>query len=38
MCFWLVPDKYALAVAVEETGLSTGDREGFDLLCAASSN
>ena len=36
--FWLLVDKYAQAEAAEETGLSAGNQEGFDLLCVASSN
>lgn len=38
VCFWLVGNKHAQDVAVEEAGLSTGDGEGFDLLCVASIN
>lgn len=36
--FWLVADEYTRAVAVEEKGLSTGNREGLDLLYVARSN
>lgn len=38
VCFWRVGSKHTQDVAVEETGLSTGDGEGFDLLCVASIN